>query len=91
MFYNSIQKAKKSVIIRIIYHLVKLFLLCIFLGIDIAVLNTTQTLLIVFMSVSIVIVSFNLLVSLMMFFCYHDTISNNQYFIGLAEKMRHVV
>lgn len=64
MFYNAVNKAKKSMIIRIIYHLLRLIMLCVFLGIDVAVLNTTQTILIVFMAVSIGIVGFNLLIAL---------------------------
>lgn len=64
MFYNSVNKSKKSMIIRIIYHLFRLIMLCVFLGIDVAVLNTTQTILIVFMAVSIGVVGFNLLIAL---------------------------
>lgn len=92
LFYNSIIKAKKSVIIRIFYHVAKLLLISVFLGIDIGVLNTTQTLLIIFMSVSIAVVSYNLLLSVgIFFFGYRDSINNNQYFINLAGKMRHIV
>lgn len=92
LFYNSIQKAKKSIVIRIFIHLFKLIMLCVFLPIDVKVLATTQIIIIAFMGVSIAIVGFNLLIALGFYlYAYKNNKNNNIFFIRLANKMRHSV
>lgn len=65
LLYNSIVKARKSYVYRLVLHILKLILLCVFLAIDVTTLKSNRTLIIVFMGVAIGIVAMNSLITLL--------------------------
>ncbi len=92
MFYNSIKRARTSYIKRCVLHFIKLILLCVFLPIDVAVLQTTQSLIVAFMATAIAVVVLNLAVTLLIIiFGYGDRTENNEKFVLIAAMLGHRV
>ncbi len=91
LLYNSIIKARKSYIYRLVLHTIKLILLCVFLPIDVTVLKSDRTLIIVFMRIAIGIVAINWLVTLAIIISgYGNNRENNQFLLTVAAKLDHV-
>ena len=92
LFYNSYRKARRFYVFRCVYHLLKLLLLVIFLPIDIHVLNSTRTFIIVWLAISIGVCLFNLLVSMAFVIAgYGNNLRNNTLILNLAMSYEHSV
>jgi hypothetical protein len=78
LFYSAIKKSRNSYNLRIILHLIKLILLCVFLPIDILNLGSNRTIIIVFLGIAIGLVCLNLLITLAIIkYGYQNNPKNN--------------
>ena len=90
LFYSAIKKSRNSYNLRIILHLIKLILLCVFLPIDI--LNLGKRIIIVFLAIAIGLVCLNMLITLAIIkYGYQSNPKNNKMFIKMAQIYRHSV
>jgi membrane protein YdbS with pleckstrin-like domain len=92
LFYNSIRISRRSYIRKIIFYIVLVLLLCIFLAIDLGVLNTHETILVVFMAIAIVVVLINLLTVTCLFRAmFSNNADNNKDLLQMAKGLQHSV
>ena len=92
LFYNSYKKARNFYMMRSVYNIVKILLLVIFLPIDIHVIKTSNTLLVILWAVGIGVSVVNLAVSLAIYFLgYGDNEQNNRIILNLAAAHEHAV
>lgn len=92
LFYSAIKKIKSDLKIKLIVHIIKLILTALFLVVDIWVFKTYSTLIIMFIWVAFLVISFNLTaIFSILHYAYANNTDNNKYFLSYALETGHSV
>ena len=92
LFYQGIIKNRQVSLLRIGYSILKSLVFIIFLPIDVALLKTKNTDIIVYMAISIAFCISVVLLSVAIYWkCFRDSINNNLVFLQLAASTEHIV